>query len=96
MSAPTDAVDPLATLDRLLSVSEKLIDLASRRGPERMAQPSAAPTRAAAAEVIIYVHGISEHLPGYSLIWHQALAPHLNHRFARPKFAGANWSMRAP
>ncbi len=89
VSAPTDAVDPLATLDRLLSVSEKLIDLASRRGPERMAQPSAAPTRAAAAEVIIYVHGISEHLPGYSLIWHQALAPHLNHPI---RTAEVRWS----
>ena len=28
---------------------------------------------------IVYVHGISEHKPGYSAAWHASLEPHLSH-----------------
>lgn len=81
-------IDPLATLNRLLEVSDKLIDLARERSVQRTAQPVLS-ARAVTSEVIIYVHGISEHLPGYSAIWHKALAGNL----ARPiRTAEVRWS----
>lgn len=80
--------DPLATLNRLLEVSDKLIDLARERSSHRTAQQVLS-ARAGTSEVIIYVHGISEHLPGYSTIWHKALSGHL----ARPiRTAEVRWS----
>ena len=88
-SAEPGSIDPLATLNHLLQVSEKLIDLAASKAPARATVSTTAAARAATAEVIVYVHGISEHLPGYSLIWHQALADHL----AQPiRTAEVRWS----
>ncbi len=85
---PFIGTDPLATLNRLLQVSDKLIDLARERGAQRAVQPVLS-ARATSSEVIVYVHGISEHLPGYSSIWHQALSGHL----ARPiRIAEVRWS----
>ncbi len=90
------ASDPLRTLDRLLRVSEKLIDLAdksrvatgatSAQATQAVTAPHA---RATADEVIVYVHGISEHLPGYSKQWHASLENHLQKNL---RTAEVRWS----
>lgn len=80
-ASPHSAASPLKTLDRLLRVSEKLIDLAS--GQVQTTAPASQRLRADLRETIVYVHGISTHLPDYSLPWYEALRPHLSRQIPR-------------
>lgn len=85
-------LDPLRTLNRLLRVSEKLVDLARTATKQTTLQLDSIGKRAARGsdnEVLVYVHGISEHLPGYSQAWHSSIARHLTHPIRR---AEVRWS----
>lgn len=85
-SAPADA---LQTLQQLLRVTEKLVDLAKLQSTS-VAEPVSSPlARSTDSQVIIYVHGISEHLPGYSKVWHEALSRHL---LVQLRTAEVRWS----
>lgn len=83
---------PLKTLNRLLRVSEKLVDLARSATTQAVLQTTqtgAMAARGSENEVLVYVHGISEHLSGYSQAWHASIARHLNHPIRR---AEVRWS----
>ena len=73
-----ESASPLETLDSLLRISEKLIDLAKPISTTAVPKTSRSTT-----EHIVYVHGISQHLPGYSDGWFASLLPHLSRTLAR-------------
>jgi len=69
----------VSTLDRLFTLSEKFLDIAdrlSRAEQEGDAHRLGSAARAA-SEVVVYVHGISQHRPGYSDPWWNAMRPYL-------------------
>ena len=75
--------EPMQVLDRLLRVSEKLVDLG---GPTTAGRPLPMPPGPAprtAREVLVYVHGISTHDAGYSDGWFRALRGHLSRSMER-------------
>lgn len=68
----------VSTLDRFLTLADKFLDVADRLS---RAKPEGAAHSLEAArtpsEVVVYVHGISQHRPGYSDPWWGAMRPHL-------------------
>jgi len=83
------AIEPLATLNHLLRVSEKLIDLAGYESVASVGLTASESGRGRQDDVIVYVHGISEHPPGYSQGWHESIVPHLSHPIPREE---VRWS----
>jgi hypothetical protein len=78
---PATNTPPLrvSTLDRFLTLADKFLDVADRLS--RAEQEGAAHSLESAArtpsEVVVYVHGISQHRPGYSDPWWNAMRPYL-------------------
>lgn len=68
---------PLVILDRLLRVSERLLELDQPSYARVTKRTGARP------EGIVYVHGISRHDADYSMPWYNALLPHLNQPLTR-------------
>ena len=68
-------VRPLETLDRLLRITERLLDLSADSETERGHPVS---VREVGDESVVYVHGISKHNPGYSRSWFDAMRRHLH------------------
>jgi hypothetical protein len=66
-------------LDRLLGLADKFLDIADRLSRDATDEARAAQTLAAhtTGEVVVYVHGISQHRPGYSDPWWNAMTRHL-------------------
>jgi hypothetical protein len=79
-SLGTENISPLETLNHLLRVSEKLVDLA---GASSQAAIAGVEPRGVSDEVVVYVHGISRHVPNYSAAWYAAMSPYLAHRIPR-------------
>jgi pimeloyl-ACP methyl ester carboxylesterase len=71
-------------LAQMVRVAEKFVDLAGyvlRQAPDRT---GAAPAMARTGnEFVVYVHGISRHVAGYSLPWWNALSPNLSRPIGR-------------
>jgi hypothetical protein len=68
-----------STLDQFLYLADKFLNVADRlsRAEQEAAAQSLGPTARAQSEVVVYVHGISQHRPGYSEPWWNAMRPHL-------------------
>ena len=88
LGVPTGGSGPLETLNQLLRVSEKLIDLSRPIVADPMTV-AAEIGRGVQNEVIVYVHGINNQPSGYSIPWHNAIRPHLAHPIRR---AEVRWS----
>ena len=73
--------EPLTLLADLLRVSEKLIDLSATQSMQVV--PFLQSSRAQGNELVIYVHGISQHRSGYSEPWFDAMQPHLDRGLQR-------------
>lgn len=74
-----------------LDLVKRALDLAERCLPPSPAERLRESDReiASSGEVVVYVHGISQHLPGYSVKWWDAMSQHL----ARPmQPAEVRWS----
>ena len=87
-SADSEAIAPsnnLQAFSDLLRVHEKVLDLGAtllaNAGLGREVGRSG--SRSSTDEVIVYVHGISRHLAGYSNRWYSALSPHLGRSIPR-------------
>ncbi len=81
MSELPDEAHPLNLLADLLRVSEKLIDISSET--RKVDSSFISHSRGPDDEVIVYVHGISTHQPGYSTTWFDAVRPYLAHSIER-------------
>jgi hypothetical protein len=82
--APATVTSSVELLAQMLRVAEKFVDLAGyvlRQAPDRT---GAAPLVARTGnEFVVYVHGISRHVEGYSLRWWNALEQHLSRSIGR-------------
>ena len=69
----------VSTLDRFLTLADKFLDVAGRlsRAEQEGAANSIELAARTPSEVVVYVHGISQHRPGYSDPWWNAMRPHL-------------------
>jgi hypothetical protein len=79
-----NANEKMKMFARLLDVSEKFLDLGNKIldydfDTGLAAETPAKKIRDTANQVIVYVHGIGNHAPGYSNRWFNALKPHLDH-----------------
>ena len=75
---------PLSILSNLLRVSEKLVDLASSGyDATQSGRISFAADSRSGGDVVVYVHGISRHVTGYSVPWFNAMQPHLDSSLER-------------
>ena len=78
-SEPVGGASSVELLAQMLRVAEKYLDLADyivRQPPARA--PLVPRVARVGMEAIVYVHGISRHVAGYSLPWWNALCPHLS------------------
>ena len=78
--ATSDSVNRTSTLDRFFALADKFLDVADRlsRAEQVGSALSLGPTGRTTSEVVVYVHGISQHRPGYSDAWWNAMRPHLS------------------
>lgn len=78
----SSGLTPLDAFSRLVDVHEKFLDLSqqllSAGRSEAGSFFESAGSRSSATEQIVYVHGISQHRPGYSDSWFGAMKPHLS------------------
>jgi hypothetical protein len=78
-SAPSNPPVRVSTLDRFLALADKFLDVADRlsRAEQEGAAHFLESAARAPSEVVVYVHGISQHRPGYSDPWWNAMRPYL-------------------
>ena len=79
---------PLQILADLLRVTEKLVDLSATTQTVDASNSDSA--RSTSHEVVVYVHGISQHRTGYSMPWFNSMRPFLNRSLERSEVL---WSM---
>jgi hypothetical protein len=79
---------PLQVLADFLRVTEKLVDL-SAATPKTDASVGDS-DRSSGDEVVVYVHGISQHRTGYSAPWFSSMRPYLERSLERSEVL---WSM---
>ena len=81
-SFKSGGLTPLDAFSRLVDVHEKFLDLSQQLLSAGSSQTGklfeSVESRSSATEQIVYVHGISQHRPGYSDSWFAAMQPHLS------------------
>ena len=81
--SPCSVVPATETFSQLLSLGHRFLDVADRVLPAASTEARPAAAERAANEAVVYVHGISQHRPGYSEPWWTTMQPHLTRSMLR-------------